>query len=32
MVDAHFWDQNEIIELIDLCEYERYKDFKDELG
>ena len=26
-----FWDQNEIVELIDLREYERYKDFKDEL-
>ena len=26
------WDQNEIVELIDLREYERYKDFKDELG
>ena len=25
------WDQNEIVELIDLREYERYKDFKDEL-
>ena len=29
---SHFWDQNEIVELIDLLEYERYKDFKDELG
>ena len=28
----YFWDQNEIVELIDICEYERYKDFKDELG
>ena len=28
----HFWDQNEIVELIDLPEYECYKDFKDELG
>ena len=28
----YFWDQNEIVELIDLREYERYKDFKDELG
>ena len=28
----HFWDQNEIVELIYLREYERYKDFKDELG
>ena len=27
-----FWDQNEIVELINLCEYECYKDFKDELG
>ena len=27
----YFWDQNEIVELIDLREYERYKDFKDEL-
>ena len=27
-----FWDLNEIVELIDLCEYECYKDFKDELG
>ena len=26
-----FWDLNEIVELIDLHEYERYKDFKDEL-
>ena len=29
---SNFWDQNEIIELIHLREYERYKDFKDELG
>ena len=28
----YFWDQNKIVELIDLREYERYKDFKDELG
>ena len=28
----YFWDQNKIVELIDLHEYERYKDFKDELG
>ena len=28
----YFWNQNEIVELIDLREYERYKDFKDELG
>ena len=28
----YLWDQNEIMELIDLCEYERYKDFKDKLG
>ena len=27
----YFWDQNEIVKLIDLREYERYKDFKDEL-
>ena len=27
----YFRDQNEIVELIDLCEYKRYKDFKDEL-
>ena len=26
------WHQNEIVKLIDLREYERYKDFKDELG
>ena len=28
----HFWDQNEIVELIDLREYELYKDYMDELG
>ena len=28
----HFWDQNEIVELIDLREHECYKNFKDELG
>ena len=28
----HLWDQNEIVELIDLREYEHHKDFKDELG
>ena len=28
----YFWDQNEIVELIDLREHERYKDLKDELG
>ena len=28
----HFGDQNEIIKLIDLREYEHHKDFKDELG
>ena len=28
----HFWDQNEIVELINLHGYEHYKDFKDELG
>ena len=27
----YLWDQNEIVELIDLREYECYKDFKDEL-
>ena len=27
----YFWNQNEIVKLIDLCEYECYKDFKDEL-
>ena len=26
------WDQNEIVVFIDLRAYERYKDFKDELG
>ena len=28
---SYGWDQNEIVELIDLREYERYKDFKDEI-
>ena len=28
----YFWDQNEFVELIDLREYGRYKDFKNELG
>ena len=28
----YFWDQNKVVGLIDLHEYERYKDFKDELG
>ena len=28
----YFWDQNEIVELIDLHEYEHNKDFKDKLG
>ena len=28
----YFWDLNEIVELIDLREYEHYKDFKDKLG
>ena len=29
---SHLWDQNEIVELIDLREYECYKNFRDELG
>ena len=28
----YFWDQNEIVELINLLEYKHYKNSKDKLG